>query len=258
MPQVCIPGNSRHNFARGNRSKTLTGNLTLTGADTFYQFINPNGTARTVTLPALTQSFGLGFEINNTDTVSQLTIANAAAATICVLAAGQTVEVSCDGATWSISEAGAVMPTGIIFQDFTAHNSAQGTNEVFSTYSLPAGVLGAVGRTIRVHWFGTTAANGNSKLTRLAFGAASVSMTTGAIAANNKDWEMTATITATGAATQVIDPSGSTFNGIRLAITGALTATETASGALTIATQNTAATAASDIVQLGMTVEVLR
>ncbi len=103
MPGQNLPGNSRHKFARGYKALTLTGAVTLTGLDSEYQFLNPNGTARNVTLPALTQSFGLSFKITNTDqtvTAAALTIKTAAGATLSTCSPGQTVEVMCDGATW--------------------------------------------------------------------------------------------------------------------------------------------------------------
>ncbi len=91
--------------------QTLGAALTLTSAFPNRLRLDPGGAARTITLPAL--SAGLWFEITNTaDALENLTIVNAAAATVAVIGPGATVTLWCDGAVWYASGGSAVGGSG--------------------------------------------------------------------------------------------------------------------------------------------------
>lgn len=78
----------------------MSGNATLTGSSTPYQFFDPDA-ARDVTLPA--NATGLGFVIKNFDASGfALTIKDAAAATVTTVVNGQTVTVIYDGTAWQV------------------------------------------------------------------------------------------------------------------------------------------------------------
>jgi hypothetical protein len=79
------------------------------------------------------------------------------------------------------------------------------------TVTLPVRTLNWNGQALRVRAWGTTAANANLKTARLYFGTA-VLVTTGALAANAKDWVLEALVTRIGDTTQDAIAQG-IFNG---------------------------------------------
>ena len=92
-------------FRGGNTKLSVTQTL---GADFTVDadmpqslFLDPDGTARAVILPAEGTSRGLEFEITNTGSAAVLTIQEDSETTdIGVVGAGDTVKVKCDGTTW--------------------------------------------------------------------------------------------------------------------------------------------------------------
>lgn len=79
---------------------TMTGTLTLSANSRRYQFCNPNGSDRTVTLP--TGVSGLGFVFKHTGGANTLTINDASNALVTSLTTGQAATVIHDGSTWVV------------------------------------------------------------------------------------------------------------------------------------------------------------
>jgi len=102
----------------------------------------------------------------------------------------------------------------ISIQSNAVGTGADTTEDTLYTYTLPASALSAVGKALRVRAWGSTSANGNNKTAKLYFGATVIS--TGAAAANAKDWYLEALVVKTGANTQTVLFNG-TFNGAALA-----------------------------------------
>ena len=147
------------------------------------------------------------------------------------------------------------MPSGVVTINATAAGNAANTNlQTLWTYTLPANTLNANGRAVRVRVWGTFAANGNTKLAHVYFGATQAVTYGGA--PNNESFFMDAIVVRTGAATQV------TFGwGLRNGLVDnlATTAAETLTGdvAITFKAQSSVTGAANDIVFKGAVVEVL-
>lgn len=80
------------------------GNITLVKTDPTYQFINPNGANRNVTLPAVTALERVFFVIKNTGTAAfGLTVKNASAVQVGVpIANGYTLTVVWSGISWEV------------------------------------------------------------------------------------------------------------------------------------------------------------
>lgn len=81
--------------------ETLAGNKTLTTADALYQFLDTNGSNRTITLPA--EEAGLRFKFKSTGAESLL-VEDDAAGSIVTVTTGTISEVVCDGTTWQVFE----------------------------------------------------------------------------------------------------------------------------------------------------------
>ena len=71
------------------------------------------------------------------------------------------------------------------------------------TFSIEKNTLQNVGDMLEIIAYGTQAANANNKTIKLVFGSTEL-FTTGAVASNDKDWELRCQITRTAAATQKI------------------------------------------------------
>ena len=144
---------------------------------------------------------------------------------------------------------------GIInIQTAAAGTGADTTEDTLYTYALPANALSAVGKSVRVRVWGSTAANGDNKTAKLYFGATAFS--SGAAAANAKDWYLEALVTKTAANTQTACFNG-TFNGTALA-TQVSAPAETDSAAITIkATGANGTAAANDLTARCFIVEFL-
>jgi hypothetical protein len=82
-------------------STTATGNITLLPDSTRVQLIDPGGSARNVTLPAIATSKGYEFYIvNKADAAESLTVKNAAATTIGTIAQSEAGFFWCDDTAW--------------------------------------------------------------------------------------------------------------------------------------------------------------
>jgi hypothetical protein len=120
------------------------------------------------------------------------------------------------------------------------------------TYILPASTLGTNADILEIIAWGTTAANANNKTIKLYFGS-TVLIDTGAVAANNIDWQIRALIVRKTASTEdaIADfIAGATFTNKSDRTTPA----ETLTGAVTIKCTGTG-TADNDIVQQGMVIK---
>lgn len=85
-----------------SNTATMTTDLTLTHDSAKFHFLDPGGSARTVTLPPEEESDGLMFVIaNRADMAEVITIQNDASATVCTPTQNETAIVVCDGATWA-------------------------------------------------------------------------------------------------------------------------------------------------------------
>lgn len=148
-------------------------------------------------------------------------------------------------------------PSGVISITTTAVATGADTNETdAASYTLPANSLSANGKGVRVKAWGTTAGNGNNKTLQFYFGGTSV-YTTGAVAANAKNWFVEATIIRTGAGAQDIAINGH-FNGSIIVASNITTAAkdETATQVIKFTLTN-GSSSASDIVLEGATIEFL-
>jgi hypothetical protein len=82
-------------------TETLAAGKTMSHDDAKYQFLDPGGAGRTVTLPAEEESAGLMFVIANTaDAAEILTIEDDASAAIATPTQNETAIVFCDGTSW--------------------------------------------------------------------------------------------------------------------------------------------------------------
>lgn len=96
---------------------TLAGTRTLTPSSATVQYLNPDGAARNVDLPAEADSNGLRFWIRNTGAGYALTVRDDAAATIATVNPGEWVDIICDGTDWvtlSRGSVGAVENDGVV------------------------------------------------------------------------------------------------------------------------------------------------
>ena len=83
---------------RDNRTTTLTGTLTLTAADAYFQTLDPDG-ARTVVLPSGTGTQGGRVMIQNTaDMAEAITVQQSdASTTVVVIDQNESAELTCNG-----------------------------------------------------------------------------------------------------------------------------------------------------------------
>lgn len=133
----------------------------------------------------------------------------------------------------------------IVKRQLTPASTAANTTETdLLSVTLPASTLSYTGQTIRVVCWGTTGATANTKTLRLKFGATTlVTVVIAPGAAEAKEWRLEATITRTGAATQVAIGQGA-YDGSNMVIDATAPA-ETLSGAIVckLTGQNGTATA---------------
>lgn len=89
-------------FKMGRNSQTLAGTKTLTTADPPFQAFDPDGSDRTILLPAEASSDGLIFIVTNWGSAGeQLAVKeDAGSTTILTVEAGDVGVVICDGTTW--------------------------------------------------------------------------------------------------------------------------------------------------------------
>lgn len=146
---------------------------------------------------------------------------------------------------------------GVLNLQHNAVGTGADTTEITAhTYTLPANSLSANGKAVRVRAWGTTAANANNKTWKLQWGGTDI-YTTGAVAANAKNWAIEATIIRTAAGAQDIHVTGH-FNGALITASNITTATENEATDLAITSRIQNGTAsANDIVEEGFIVEFL-
>jgi hypothetical protein len=133
-------------------------------------------------------------------------------------------------------------------------NGADTTEDILQTFSLPANVLDAVGRGVRIKAWGTFANNADGKTVRIYFGAnvyTSTSLTTANVA-----WCIWADVFKTGSNTQTAIGTGNFGNSTPATNSTAPNQTDTSAITIKITGQATVANA-NDIVCQGMTVEMI-
>lgn len=143
---------------------------------------------------------------------------------------------------------------GSLTTDTTAVGNFGTGEDDLITYSLQKNILNDAGDTIEITAYGTTAANANNKTIKLFLGSTEL-FSTGAVASNDKDWRIKATITRTGSATQ---KSIAAFSGDTVLVTQTadfVSGTEDFTTALTIKCTGEA-TSDDDVVQQGLTINI--
>lgn len=134
-------------------------------------------------------------------------------------------------------------------------NSADQTEDILQTFSLPANALSANGKGVRIRAWGTTAANADNKQVKVYFGASTFA--TGVAAANAKDWHVDLTVFRTGASTQTILGQGN-FNASAVPpVVSAGANDETTALTIKCTGQDSSANTANAIVCKAMIVEFL-
>lgn len=146
-------------------------------------------------------------------------------------------------------------PEGLLYANFTSTgNGADTTEDTLLTYTLPAKVLSAANKGIRIRVWGNTAANTDNKTIKLYFGSEVIASPTAAT--NNKGWSLELDVFKTGSSTQVVFGSGQVdvTPVTPLVTTGA----ETDTAGIVIKVTGQAGTGnANDIVAKGLVVEML-
>lgn len=159
-----------------------------------------------------------------------------------------------DTPTWVTNNGVNRVPVKLYYSVADAGTGNVGVGEDnLKTYALPANTLFMNQQAIEIIAWGTTAANGNNKTLKLYFGSTQL-VTTGAVAANSKDWELRAVVVRLSNTSQQSIARGN-FNGVSLA-SDLTVPGETLSGAVTIKCTGEA-TSNDDIVQRGLIVNGL-
>jgi len=135
----------------------------------------------------------------------------------------------------------------------SASNTSTGATDLI-TYSLDANSLLNIGSMIKIHAWGTYAANGNNKTVTLAFGSQTI-LTTGVVAANAGSWSIKATIIRKTSTTQEIITEIISSNSSVVDSATRTAGTQDLTTALTIKCVGTGG-ATNDIIQYGMTIEL--
>lgn len=89
----------------GASTQALTGNLTLTEDSPILHLVDPNGSNRTITLPAA--QLGCFFLIGNSGSANSILVNNSVAALQTTLTAGQGALLASNGSTWMVLRAWA-------------------------------------------------------------------------------------------------------------------------------------------------------
>lgn len=132
-------------------------------------------------------------------------------------------------------------------------NAGTGEDDLI-TYSLAKNTMGKTNDRLVIKAFGTFAANGNNKTIKLYLGSTQL-FSTGAIAANAKDWCIESEIIRTGSATQEVITNCYTDTSLVGTITDYISGTEDFTTALTIKCTGEA-TSDDDIIQKGLTINL--
>lgn len=145
---------------------------------------------------------------------------------------------------------------GLLVSNTTAVGNITGGEDNLITYSLAKNTMHNNGDALEVTAYGTTAANGNNKTIKLVLGSTTL-FTTGAVAFNNKDWCLRATITQITSTTQSILAE---FQGDFGLLTNTVTITAGAENLATTLTLKCTGTSGSsttdDIIQKGLIIKL--
>jgi len=134
---------------------------------------------------------------------------------------------------------------------YTIAGSVSTAETTLASYMLEAGkLMENDGDILKIKLFGKTAANGNNKTLKIYLGATTL-YTTGAVAANNKDWELNVTIQRASRSLQRVCVSGM-YNAA--ALVSVLTSTELLTTDLVLKATGTATTT-NDIQLYGWAIE---
>lgn len=139
--------------------------------------------------------------------------------------------------------------TGVLSSLNATASSATGaaTN---ASLVLPANTLTTTGKSVRVRVFGTTAANGNTKVVNFKFGSTTIALLNAA--SNNKDFYADIEIYRTGANAQQISVAGYANNALLNGLS--TTSAQAETSPITMQVNMPASTGAADVVLLGFTV----
>ena len=140
----------------------------------------------------------------------------------------------------------------------TTQTTAVTTEESLSSYTLPARAMWKDGQGVRIKAWGTTAANTNAKTLRIRLGGVSgtILMDTGAPAANNTNWVITAEFFRTSETTQESHGEATHNGSVREPNTSSPTEDLTTSLDIVVTGQNSVASA-GDIVHKGTVIEYI-
>lgn len=141
----------------------------------------------------------------------------------------------------------------VLDSQYTAVGNVGGGEDDLMTFTVPANVLGTDGESLEIIAFGDFAANGNNKRLRLKYGGTTILDTT-ALGINGDQWRLQATITRTGAATQIANAAIWSGDALLLALVANASPTETLSGTVVLKLTGEA-TANDDVRQLAMRTE---
>lgn len=144
---------------------------------------------------------------------------------------------------------------GVLAVSTTAATTTGTSEETIATYTLPANALRTNGQSLRIRAWGTTAATANNKTQKLLLGSATL-VSTGAIAANAKDWFLEAIVVRDGAASQVCLGNGQANDAV--VVCDYTAPTQDLTTALAITVKATDATAAAGTLLKGFMVEMLQ
>lgn len=145
-------------------------------------------------------------------------------------------------------------PVRRLHTDTTSYTTTGTSTEVAATYTVPAGVLNAEGRVLRVTVQGTTAANTNGKTAGFGFGATTRNVFA-ASTGNNVAWRIVMFITRVTATSQLMVTYGEIIT--TAAGTRKDTPAEDLTGPVDITVRLTTSTQAGDITFDQMIVELL-
>lgn len=207
-------------------SLSLSGTLTVAGAQTFTGNQSIGGTLSVTGAQTLT---------GNTTHSGNVSIAGTLGVTgVATLTAGVAAGTG----------SGTYKPSGRLGATTSQVATGNNTTETDGhTYTLPANSLTANGQAVRAVFTGTTAATANNKTVKIYLGSTAL-YTTGAVAANNKPWQIEVLIVRVGATSQKILVSGH-FNNTQITTSISATAAEDLTTALTIKNTMTNGTAAA-------------
>lgn len=137
----------------------------------------------------------------------------------------------------------------------TPVGNINGGEDNLITYTMQPNVLAKDGYNVEIKAWGTFAANANNKTIKLKFGSATL-YDTGAVAANDGSWEITATVTRTGTAAE--QSIASIISSNALIISSTTYSVPTVSLSATVIIKCTGeGTATNDVIQKGLLIKVV-